>query len=54
MDLVRFFEMGAYTLYVWCAYAATGLGLAVILWLGYKRLERERVDARRMRQLEEE
>ena len=51
MSLAKLFEMGAYTAYVWCAYGITGLGLALIAWQAHRRLERERVSARRRREL---
>ena len=49
MSLAKLFEMGAYTTYVWCAYGITAMGLILIAWMGQKRFERERVEARRRR-----
>jgi heme exporter protein D len=49
MSLTKLFEMGAYTAYVWFAYAITALGLILIAWMGHKRFERERIEARRRR-----
>jgi heme exporter protein CcmD len=47
----RLIYMGSYTVYVWSAYGITVLGLGTVVWTAFQRLERERLEARRRRQV---